>query len=96
MAVSFCPKLASATSAAPAGTSAAATLAGDCPQVRFIWKPTAAGDLCQVRWGKGSQTAQTSDMAVAEGGPECFTKGDATDLAVIGTGTLYIVCGHGD
>src|SRR5688572_3586756 len=85
-----------ATSAAPAGSSAAFSLDGSCPQVRFLWKATTAGNLCQIRWGKGSQTAVTTDMPLADGLPEAFTKQDATDGAVIGTGTLYIICGHGE
>jgi hypothetical protein len=96
MADTFAPKLASATSAAPAGATAAFSLAGECPQVRFLWKPTTAGDRCQVRWGKGAQTAVTTDMQLSDAGPEAFTKQDATDGAVIGTGTLYIICGHGE
>ena len=92
----FTPKQPSATTAAPAGASAAATLAGECPQVRLIWKATTSGNLCQIRWGKGSQTAVTTDMAMADGATEVFTKQDATDLAVIGTGTLYVVCGVGE
>lgn len=86
---------AGATSAAPAGSSASASLDGSCPQVRLLWKATTAGNLCQVRWGKGAQTAVTTDMSMADGATECFSKQDATDLAVIGTGTLYIICGHG-
>lgn len=96
MADTFIPKQASATSAAPAGASAAFTLAGECPQVRFVWKATTAGNLCQIRWGKGAQTAVTSDMAMADGATETFGKQDATDGAVIGTGTLYIISGTGN
>jgi hypothetical protein len=96
MSDTFAPKFASATSAAPAGSSAAATLAGECPQVRLAWKATSSGDRCQIRWGKGSQTALTTDMQMLDGATECFSKQDATDLAVIGTGTLYIICGTGE
>jgi hypothetical protein len=49
-----------------------------------------------VRWGKGAQTAVTTDLCLAPGAIETFDKGSATDLAVIGTGTLYIICGTGD
>lgn len=96
MGQSFIPKFASATSAAPAGSSASANLAPECPQVRLLWAPTSAGNRCQVRWGKGSQTAVTTDMQIQENAPEAFTKQDADTLAVIGTGTLYIICGTGD
>lgn len=95
MAETFAPKLASATSAAPAGSSASASLAGECPQVRLVWKATSGG-VANIRWGKGAQTAQTTDMAMQDAATETFTKQDATDLAVIGTGTLYIVSGHGN
>lgn len=96
MADTFIPKQASSTSAAPAGSSATFSLAGECPQVRFLWKATTAGNTCQVRWGKGAQTAVTTDMSLVDGAAECFGKQDATDGAVIGTGTLYIICGTGD
>jgi hypothetical protein len=95
MSDTFAPKLASATSAAPAGSSTAASLAGDCPQVRLAWKATSGG-VANIRWGKGAQTAVTSDLTMFDGTVETFTKQDATDLAVIGTGTLYIICGHGN
>jgi hypothetical protein len=35
-------------------------------------------------------------MQLADGAIETFSKQDADTLAVIGTGTLYIVCGTGD
>jgi hypothetical protein len=95
MADTFNPKFASSTSAAPAGSSASANLAGECPQVRLLWKATTAGNTCQIRWGKGVQTAVTSDPSMADGATEVFAKQDADTLAVIGTGTLYIVCGTG-
>jgi hypothetical protein len=96
MADTFIPKLVSATTAVVAGSSATFSLAGECPQVRFVWKATTAGNLCQIRWGKGSQVAVTTDMAMADTATECFGKQDATDGAVIGTGTLYIICGTGN
>jgi hypothetical protein len=97
MAETFAPKLASSTSASPAGSSASLNLAPECPQVRLLWVPTSAGDRAQVRWGKGAQTALTTDMQLCGGAvPECFTKQDADTLAVIGTGTLYATCGHGE
>lgn len=92
----FKPKQTSSTSAAPAGASASATLAGECPQVRLAWKATSSGDRCQVRWGIGSQTAVTTDMTMLDGATEVFGKQDADTLAVIGTGTLYVVCGVGE
>lgn len=92
----FTPKFASATSASPAGSSASANLAGECPQVRLNWKATTSGDRCQIIWGKGAQTATTSHMQMLDGATEVFTKQEADTLAVIGTGTLYIVCGVGE
>jgi hypothetical protein len=35
-------------------------------------------------------------MQLYENQPEAFSKQDADTLAVIGTGTLYIICGHGN
>lgn len=93
MGSAFIPKLASATTAAPAGSSASAALAPECPQVRLYWSGASAA---QARWGKGAQTAVATDLALAPGAIEVFTKQDADTLAVIGTGTLYIVCGTGD
>ena len=98
MGTSFIPKVGGggSTSAAPAGSTTAFSMPAECPQVRFIWKPTTPGGRGQVRWGKGTQTAVTTDMELVEGLPECFTKQDATDGAVIGTGVLYVTCGTGD
>lgn len=96
MSDTFIPKFASATSAAPAGSTTAATLAGECPQLRLVWKATTSGGVANVIWGKGAQTATTSHMALQDGATESFTKQDADSLAVIGTGTLYIICGTGN
>lgn len=96
MADTFIPKQSSSTSAAPAGSSASASLEASCPQVRLLWKATTAGNLCQVRWGKGAQTALATDLSLIDGAVECFGKQDADTIAVIGAGTLYIVCGTGD
>lgn len=96
MAETFIPKQASATSAAPAGSSASANLAPECPQIRLGWKATSAGGVANIRWGKGAQTAVTSDMAMLDGATECFGKQDADTLAVIGTGTLYVISGTGN
>lgn len=93
MATSFIPKQSSATTAAPAGSSTSAALAPECPQVRLYWSGAA---VAQVRWGKGAQTAVTTDMVLVPGAVEVFTKQDADTLAVIGTGTLYVICGTGD
>jgi hypothetical protein len=88
----FTPKQASSTSASPAGSSASASLAAECPDVRLYWAGVAAA---QIRWGKGAQTAVTTDMSLAPGSVEVFGKQDADTIAVIGNGTLYIVCGTG-
>jgi hypothetical protein len=87
-----------AFSIAPSGSATGSTgnLDASCPQVRLLWVPTTPGDRCQVRWGVGTQTAVTTDMQLTDDGPEAFTKGDADTLSVIGTGTLYVICGHGD
>lgn len=81
-------------SVAPAGASTAAALDGSCPQVYLVWKATNGG-VANVRWGKGAQTAVATDLALVDGSAQTFSKQDATDLAVIGSGTLYICCGYG-
>lgn len=52
-----------------------------------------------VRWGTTAQTAVTTDMAIAPGTVEVFSKNNATRLAAItasGSGTLYITTGIGE
>jgi hypothetical protein len=51
-----------------------------------------------IRWGTTAQTAVATDMAIAPGAVEVFTKNNATRLAAIassGSGTLYITTGNG-
>lgn len=53
-----------------------------------------------VRWGVGAQTAvAATDMPIAPGAIEVFSKGDADTLAGItasGTATVYITAGDGE
>jgi hypothetical protein len=94
MSNAFLPKFASAKSLSVSGSSGSTTLASDCPQVR-LWNDSVAA--CYVIWGVGSQTATTSHMALAPGAIETFTKQDADTIAAIGSsGTLRIICGHGN
>jgi hypothetical protein len=98
MATSFIPKQASSTSISASTTSAgsAGNLAGECPQVRLY---NSGAVTVFVRWGVGAQTALTTDMALAPGSVEAFTKQNADTLAAItssGEATLYVICGTGD
>lgn len=94
MSATFCPKQSSATTAVASGSSTSASLDPSCPQVRLMWSGATPPT---VRWGKGAQTAVSTDMAITPNyAPEAFTKQDADTIAVLGTGTLYIVCGHGE
>lgn len=93
MSTAFIPKFPSATSITVAGTSSSASIPVECPQVRLIWS---GGANCQVIWGVGAQTATTSHMQLIPGAIEVFGVQNADTIAVIGTGTLYIICGTGD
>jgi hypothetical protein len=97
MAETFLPKSGGATGASiAAATSSASTgVDGTCPQVRLY---NSGSVIVYVRWGKSAQTATTSDMALAPGSVEVFSKQDADTIAAItsaGTATLYITSGHG-
>src|SRR5688572_10915944 len=96
---SFCPdnggKEAFAIVVAGSAGGTLGNLDPTCQQVRLLWKATTAGNLAQVRWGIGEQTAVTTDMSIVDGFPEAFTKGNANTLSVIGTGTLYVISGTG-
>lgn len=51
-----------------------------------------------VRWGAGAQTATTSDLPLAPGGVEMFSKFNADNVAVItasGTASVYVTPGSG-
>ena len=51
-----------------------------------------------VRWGSGSQTAITADIALPSGSVQVFFKGAADNIAAItasGTATLYAIPGLG-
>jgi uncharacterized PurR-regulated membrane protein YhhQ (DUF165 family) len=59
----------------------------------------AASAAAFVRWGTTAQTAVTTDMAIAPGATEAFTKNNATRIAAIlasGTGSVYITTGNGE
>lgn len=97
MSAAFIPAQDSAFTITPSGSATGSTnnLLASAPDMRLAWKATTAGGVCQVRWGKGAQTATTSHMTMLDGVTEVFTKQDADTLSVIGTGTLYVVCGTG-
>lgn len=95
MADVFIPQFASRKTASPSGSTTSVALEPTCPQVRLNWVATTPGTQCQVIWGKGAQTALTTHMDLNDGAIEVFGKQDADTLAVIGTGTLKVICGTG-
>lgn len=84
------------TSLAVSTTSAeVTTLNATDPVVRLYNSTT--GQVF-VRWGTTAQTAVTTDLCLAPGAVETFSKANATRLAAImssGSGTLYITTGQG-
>ncbi len=77
-----------------AASSGSASIPAECPDIRLRWVGTASADG-NVKWGKGAQTATTSNMVLSSGIIEMFGKQDADTIAVVGTGTLYYTCGTG-
>jgi hypothetical protein len=83
------------TSLTVSGTSAEVTTLSATDNIVRLYNSGTA--VCFVRWGTTAQTAVTTDLAIAPGTVEAFTKNNATRLAAIGTsGTLYITTGTGE
>ena len=79
-----------AVTTSSAGSTAAPT---NSAQVRVY---NAGPNLCFIRFGQGTMTATTSDMPLAVGATEIFTKGGASGVAAIcgtGTATVYVTPG---
>lgn len=97
MSNAFQPKPAGTTSITGTTTSASASVDGSAATIRLY--NASAVDVF-VRWGKGTQTAVVTDMPIAPGSTECFTKGDADTIAAItasgSSNTLYITVGSGE
>ena len=97
MSTAFIPKFETAKTLSATSTTGSTTLAPECPQVRI--KNAGPNDAFVV-WGKGTQTALATHMAIGAGTIECFTKQDAETIAAIcasgQTATLQIICGTGD
>jgi hypothetical protein len=96
MATTFAPKQSSSNDVSATTTTASGTLDPTCPQVRVVNLGTVT---VRCRWGKGAQTAVTTDMAIAAGATESFTKQDADTIAFItasGSATVNVTSGHGD
>lgn len=74
------------------------TVPGGNPIVDLAIK-NATGSVAFVRWGKGTQTATTSDYAILPGTAEVIKMSSAYDnVAVIlasGTGSVYLSLGEG-
>jgi hypothetical protein len=85
-----------ATLAVSAASAEVTTLTASDNIIRLYNGTTA---VVFVRWGTSAQTAVATDMAIAPGATEAFTKNNAARLAAIcpsGTGTLYITTGMGE
>jgi hypothetical protein len=96
MTTTFTPSPGGSTTISVTTSTASKTIQGQPRQIRLY----NSGDVAVfVRWGKGSQSAVTTDMAIAPGATEAFTKEDADTIAAItasGSATLYITCGTGE
>jgi hypothetical protein len=92
----FTPSPGGSTTIGVTTSTASKTIQSQPRQVRLY----NSGDVAVfVRWGKGAQSAVTTDMAIAPGATEAFTKEDADTIAAItesGSATLYITCGTGE
>lgn len=81
-----------------AGTSSFATMAAFDPDVRLY---NAATVPVYVRWGvaaNGTVTAGATDLALAPGAIEVFSKGKADTIAVLSSGasgSVYAITGNG-
>lgn len=87
---------ASATLAVSTTSAEVTTLSATDNQVRLYNGTTG---VVFVRWGTTAQTAVATDMAIAPGATEVFTKNNSTRLAAImasGSGSLYITTGTGE
>lgn len=91
----FAPKGDATVTLAVTTTSSSGTLDIYSSSVRIHNAGTA---LAFIRFGTGTTTALTSDMPLASGATETFTKGSADKIAAIaasGTATLYVTNGEG-
>lgn len=87
----------SGTTVSIAGTvaSASATLDANSSAVRVF---NAGPNVAFIRFTTGASTATGSDMPVAAGATETFTKGSANNVSVIcasGTAAIYFTNGEG-
>jgi len=76
-------------------TSASATVIANQPCVRVY---NVGPSIAFVRFTAGASTALVTDMPVAAGAIELFTKGDADTVSAItasGTATIYLTVGEG-
>lgn len=91
----FMPNGSASTSAATSTTSASAALDAYSNNVRVY---NAGATAAFIRFAVGATTAVVTDMPIAPGATEVFTKGNATVASAIlasGTGTVYFTCGEG-
>jgi hypothetical protein len=92
----FQPMPGKSTSIPANATSASASVPADAKSLRIYNAGTVP---VFIRWGRGSQTAVTTDMALAPGSVELFYKGAADTVAAIcasGSATVYLTPGAGE
>lgn len=96
---SFSPKASGITNISASGTSATSALSGAPGKGKFqVRVANLAAVVAYIRFGNGSQTAVTTDMALQANATEVFTVRDVTDVGVIlasSTGTVQFTVGVG-
>ncbi|MES2323276.1 MAG: hypothetical protein V4633_13510 [Pseudomonadota bacterium] len=91
----FMPKGDATVTIAVTVASASGTIDSNSSAVRIHNAGTA---LAFIRFSTGASTAVTTDMPIASGATETFTKGTANTISAIaesGTATLYVTNGEG-
>lgn len=92
----FAPNAPTITLSATTTSSENTTLPADCAQIRVH---NAGPNVAFMRWGNVALTAVTTDMPIAVGATEVFTKGSNKRIAAIcgtGTATIYVTPGEGE
>jgi hypothetical protein len=93
----FQPMPSKSTTIAATGTTASATVPAEAPSLRIF---NLGPSTIFIRWGVGTQTSVTTDMAIPAGVVEMFHKGRADTVAAIcgagGTSTVYLTPGAGE
>lgn len=96
MSDTFQPMPGKSTSIAATTTTASASVPAEAPSLRVF---NAGPATIFIRWGVGTQTALTTDMAIPAGVVEVFYKRVADTVAAItsaGASTVYLTPGTGE